>query len=85
MDNRLNSLIERIVRDVINEAGDLQPDNYVQDNALNKWRVLYNVITNLKNVMEITYRDNNGKITGQLYQEIVDYIHTTFSNMGIKM
>jgi hypothetical protein len=64
---------------------DLQPDNYVQNNALNKWRVLYNIITNLKNVMEITYRDNNGKITGQLYQEIVNYIHTTFSNMGIKM
>ena len=63
MDDRLNLLIERIVRDVINEASDLQLDNFVQNNALNKWRVLYNVITNLKNAMEITYRDNNRIIT----------------------
>ena len=63
MDDKLNLLIERIVRDVINEASDLQLDNFVQNNALNKWRVLYNVITNLKNAMEITYRDNNRIIT----------------------
>ena len=63
MDDKLNLLIERIVRDVINEASDLQPDNFVQNNALNKWRVLYNVITNLKNAMEITYMDNNRIIT----------------------
>lgn len=85
MDDRLNLLIERIVRDVINEASDLQPDNFVQNNALNKWRVLYNVITNLKNAMEITYRDNNRIITEKRYQEMVNHINTTFNNMGIRI
>lgn len=84
-ENKLNQIIENIVREAINEAGDLQPNNYVRNNAVNKWRVLFNSINNISNAMEITYRDNKGRITEKLYQDIIGYIKTTFNNMGIKL
>ena len=84
-ENRLYQLIERIVRDVINEADDLQPNNYVKNNAVNKWRVLFNSINNISNVMKTIYQDNGGKITENLYQDVTGYIKTTFDNMGITL
>lgn len=84
-ENKLNQIIENIVREAINEAGDLQPNNYVRNNAVNKWRVLFNSINNISNAMEITYRDNKGRITEKLYQDIIGYIKTTFNSMGINL
>lgn len=84
-ENKLNQIIEKIVREAINEAGDLQPNNYVKNDVVNKWRVLFNSINNISNAMEITYRDNRGRITEKLYQDIIGYIKTTFDNMGISL
>lgn len=84
-ENKLNQITENTVREAINEAGDLQPNNYVRNNAVNKWRVLFNSINNISNAMEITYRDNKGRITEKLYQDIIGYIKTTFNDMGINL
>lgn len=84
-ENKLNQITENTVREAINEAGDLQPNNYVRNNAVNKWRVLFNSINNISNAMEITYRDNKGRITEKLYQDIIGYIKTTFNDIGINL
>jgi hypothetical protein len=63
-------------------ATDIVPDNgIVRNNFLNQWRMIYNLLANIKTSMDATYQDNGGRITKQHIDSIVEYINMSLDNI----
>ena len=77
--------IDRIIRESVNKVlteTDIVPDNgIVRNNFLNQWRMIYNLLANIKTSMDATYQDNGGRITKQHVDSIVEYINMSLDNI----
>ena len=77
--------IDRIIRESVNKVlmeTDIVPDNgIVRNNFLNQWRMIYNLLANIKTSMDATYQDNGGRITKQHVDGIVEYINMSLDNI----
>lgn len=52
-----------------------------RNSFMNQWRMLYNLLPNIKKSMDATYNDNNGRITKKNVNDIVEYIKTSIDNI----
>lgn len=48
---------------------------------INQWKMIYNLLANIKTLMDATYQDNGGKMTKQHVDDIVEYIHMSIDNI----
>ena len=75
------SSLKNITRNALMET-DIVPDNgIVRNNFLNQWRMIYNLLANIKTSMDATYQDNGGRITKQHVDGIVEYINMSLDNI----
>ena len=75
------SSLKNITRNALMET-DIVPDNgIVRNNFLNQWRMIYNLLANIKTSMDATYQDNDGRITKQHVDGIVEYINMSLDNI----
>lgn len=47
----------------------------------NQWRMIYNLLANIKESMDATNRESEGHITKQHVDDIVEYINMSLSNI----
>lgn len=78
---RKDRIIRESARNALMET-DIVPDNgIVRNNFLNQWRMIYNLLANIKTSMDATYKDNGGRITKQHVDSIVEYINMSLDNI----
>lgn len=82
----LNKLIRECVRKTLLEMDIVATDdkgnvNLVRNKFVNDWRMIYNLMDNVKCAMDATWQDKNGKITKDDVAKIVDYIFTTINGV----
>ncbi len=78
---KIDRIIRESVRKVLMET-DIVPDNgIVRNSFMNQWRMIYNLLANIKTSMDATYQDNGGRITKQHVDNIVEYINMSLDNI----
>ena len=78
---KIDRIIRESVRKVLMET-DIVPDNgIVRNSFMNQWRMIYNLLANIKTSMDATYQDNGGRITKQYVDNIVEYINMSLDNI----
>lgn len=61
--NKIDMIVNESIKKVLNEA-DIFPNNgMVRNRFVNQWRMIYNLLANIKGSMDATNRDNGGRIT----------------------
>ena len=83
-DYKLRKIIKETIISVLAEADspDLVPqDGILRNPFMNQWRMLYNLLPNIKKSMDATYNDNNGRITKKNVNDIVEYIKMSIDNI----
>mgnify|MGYP003291845999 FL=1 len=86
MSRDLNNLIEECIRETLLEMDIVPTDkngniNLVRNKSINNWRMIYNLMDNVKCAMDATWQDKNGKITQIDVSNIVNYIFTTIDGI----
>ena len=82
----LKKIISESVRKTLLEM-DLVPTddqgntNLISRQSINAWRMIYNLMDNVKTSMDSTYQGNNGKITNKDVDGIIDYIYMSLQNI----
>ncbi len=73
--NKIVRIIKESIDKFLTET-DIVPDNgIVKNNFMNQWRMIYNLLSNIKTSMDATYQDYDGRITKQHIDSIVEYIN----------
>ena len=83
-DYKLRKIIKETMTSVLVEVDspDLVPqDGILRNSFMNQWRMLYNLLPNIKKSMDATYNDNNGRITKKNVNDIVEYIKMSIDNI----
>lgn len=79
--DKINRIIKESIAKILMET-DIVPNNgIVRNNFMNQWRMIYNLLANIKTSMDATYKDNNGRITKQHVDDIVEYINMSLNNI----
>lgn len=79
--NKIDMIVNESIKKVLNEA-DIVPNNgIVRNRFVNQWRMIYNLLANIKESMDATNRDNGGRITKQHVDNIVEYINMSLNNI----
>ena len=81
---QLYNLINETVRKALNEV-EILPTNQVKNEYINKWRIMFNALSNIQENMKNTYNEREGRIRKQDYVEMLNYIGLTFGNFGIQL
>lgn len=55
--------------------------NLVNRQSVNVWRMIYSLMDNVKTSMDSMYQGENGKITNQDVDGIIDYIYMSLKNI----
>ena len=86
MNQKIDKIIKESVRDVLMEM-DIVPTNQqgegnmVRKQSINAWRMIYNLMDNVKNAMKSDWQGKNGKITNEDVDRIIDYIYDSIKNI----
>ena len=79
--DKIDRIIKESIKKILVET-DIVPDNgIVRNNFLNQWRMIYNLLANIKTSMDATYQDNGGRITKQHVDDIIEYINMSIENI----
>ena len=79
--DKIDRIIKESNKKVLVET-DIVPDNgIVKNNFVNQWRMIYNLLANIKTSMDATYQDNGGRITKQHVDDIIEYINMSIENI----
>lgn len=79
--DKIDRIIKESIKKVLVET-DIVPDNgIVKNNFVNQWRMIYNLLANIKTSMDATYQDNGGRITKQHVDDIIEYINMSIENI----
>lgn len=79
--DKIDRIIKESIKKILVET-DIVPDNgIVRNNFLNQWRMIYNLLANIKTSMDATYQDNGGRITKQHVDNIIEYINMSIENI----
>lgn len=76
--------IDRIVKELdkyLIETDIVLDNGIVKNTFMNQWRMIYNLLANIKTSMDATYQDNGGRITKQHVDNIVEYINMSLDNI----
>ena len=76
--------IDRIVKELdkyLIETDIVLDNGIVKNTFMNQWRMIYNLLVNIKTSMDATYQDNGGRITKQHVDNIVEYINMSLDNI----
>ena len=76
--------IDRIVKELdkyLIETDIVLANGIVKNTFMNQWRMIYNLLVNIKTSMDATYQDNGGRITKQHVDNIVEYINMSLDNI----
>ena len=79
--NKIDRIIRESVNKVLMETDIVLDNGMVRNNFLNQWRMIYNLLANIKTSMDATYQDNGGRITKQHVDSIVEYINMSLDNI----
>lgn len=86
MKKNLNRIISESIRKSLNEM-DIVPlnkkgeANVVQNQSLNAWRMIYNLMDNVKEAMDHTYKYKGSAISDKDVDGIVDYIYDSLQGI----
>lgn len=86
MKKNLNKIISESIRKSLNEM-DIVPlnksgePNMVQNQSLNAWRMIYNLMDNVKEAMDHTYNYKGSAIADKDVDRIVDYIYDSLQGI----
>ena len=79
--DKIDRIIKESIKKVLVET-DIVPDNgIVKNKFVNQWRIIYNLLANIKTSMDATYQDNGGRITKQHVDDIIEYINMSIENI----
>ncbi len=84
----LRYFINECVREALLEA-DIVPNdkdgepNVVKNPNVNKWRMMYRLMDNVKTLMDNTWESKKGKISKKDIITVKKYIITSFQNIGV--
>ena len=79
--NKIDMIVNESIKKVLTKA-DIVPNNgIVRNRFVNQWRMIYNLLANIKESMDATNRDNGGRITKQHVDNIVEYINMSLNNI----
>ena len=84
MSTNIQKKQKETITSVLAEAdspGLVPQDGVLRNPFMNQWRMLYNLLPNIKKAMDTTYKDNNGRITKKNVNDIVEYIKMSIDNI----
>ena len=86
MDKKIQKIINESIRRTLLEM-DLVPTdnkgevNLTRNKALNYWKMIYNLMDNVKNVMDNTYQGKKSAISMKDVNKIIEYINMSIQNI----
>lgn len=81
-----NKIIRESVKKALLEMNLVSTDrngetNLVRNQSINAWRMIYSLMDNVKQSMDYTYKDKNGRISNQDVDNTIDYIYNSIESI----